>query len=68
MDRFSQSRLKEMLYDVGFKVRDNTSSMLQDVRAGKQTEINEFNGWLVETAGYLDDNLDITHHQILVDL
>ncbi|GJC95824.1 putative 2-dehydropantoate 2-reductase [Colletotrichum higginsianum] len=68
MDRFSQSRLKEMLYDVGYKVRENTSSMLQDVRAGKQTEINEFNGWLVETAGYLDDNLDITHHQILVDL
>ncbi|WQF75441.1 Putative 6-phosphogluconate dehydrogenase-like domain superfamily, ketopantoate reductase [Colletotrichum destructivum] len=68
LDRFSQSRLKEMLYDIGYKVRENTSSMLQDVRAGKQTEINEFNGWLVETAGYLDDNLDTTHHQILVDL
>ncbi|KAK1985512.1 ketopantoate reductase PanE/ApbA C terminal-domain-containing protein [Colletotrichum cereale] len=68
LDRFSQPQLYEMLYSVGNKVRDNTSSMLQDVRAGKQTEINEFNGWLVETAGYLNDNLDVTHHRILVDL
>ncbi|OHW91235.1 2-dehydropantoate 2-reductase [Colletotrichum incanum] len=68
LNRFSQSQLKEMLYRVGHKVRENTSSMLQDVRAGKQTEIHEFNGWLVETAGYLNDDLDITHHRILVDL
>ncbi|KAK1968465.1 6-phosphogluconate dehydrogenase C-terminal domain-like protein [Colletotrichum sublineola] len=68
LDRFSQHQLKEMLYGVGNKVRDNTSSMLQDVRAGKQTEINEFNGWLVDTATYLNDNLDVTHHRILVAL
>ncbi|KZL77153.1 2-dehydropantoate 2-reductase [Colletotrichum tofieldiae] len=67
-NRFSQSQLMEMLYTVGHKVRENTSSMLQDVRAGKQTEIDEFNGWLVETAGYLNDDLDVTHHRILVDL
>ncbi|GJC80748.1 ketoisovalerate reductase [Colletotrichum liriopes] len=68
LNRFSQSQLMEMLYTVGHKVRENTSSMLQDVRAGKQTEIDEFNGWLVETAGYLNDDLDVTHHRILVDL
>ncbi|KAI8165762.1 Ketoisovalerate reductase BEA2 [Colletotrichum sp. SAR 10_70] len=66
--RFSHSRLKGMLYEVGHKVRENTSSMLQDVRAGKQTEIDEFNGWLVETAAYLGDNLDVTSHKILIDL
>ncbi|GKT46752.1 ketoisovalerate reductase [Colletotrichum spaethianum] len=68
LTRFSQPQLKEMLYSVGSKVRENTSSMLQDVRAGKQTEINEFNGWLIETAGYLNGDLDITHHRILVSL
>ncbi|KAK2062433.1 6-phosphogluconate dehydrogenase C-terminal domain-like protein [Colletotrichum caudatum] len=68
LNRVSHSQLKEMLYSIGNKVRDNTSSMLQDVQASKQTEINEFNGWLVDTATYLDDNLDITHHRILVDL
>ncbi|KAK2030989.1 6-phosphogluconate dehydrogenase C-terminal domain-like protein [Colletotrichum zoysiae] len=68
LNRVSHPQLKEMVYSVGYKVRDNTSSMLQDVRAGKQTEIDEFNGWLVDTATYLDDNLDVTHHRILVDL
>ncbi|WYZ40022.1 hypothetical protein EsH8_IV_000363 [Colletotrichum jinshuiense] len=68
LDRFSQPRLQEMLYSVGHKVRENTSSMLQDVRAGKQTEINEFNGWLVETAAYLDADLDVTYHKTLVGL
>ncbi|KAK2732278.1 putative 2-dehydropantoate 2-reductase [Colletotrichum kahawae] len=68
LNRFSHARLKEMLYEVGHKVRENTSSMLQDVRAGKQTEIDEFNGWLVETAAYLGGNLDVTSHKILIDL
>ncbi|KAK1598977.1 ketopantoate reductase PanE/ApbA C terminal-domain-containing protein [Colletotrichum navitas] len=68
LNRFSQPQLREMLYSVGNKVKDNTSSMLQDVRAGKQTEIDEFNGWLVEMATCLNDNLDITHHRILIDL
>ncbi|KAK2003354.1 6-phosphogluconate dehydrogenase C-terminal domain-like protein [Colletotrichum falcatum] len=68
LHRFSQPQLKEMLYSVGDKVRDNTSSMLQDVRAGKRTEIDEFNGWLVDTATYLNGNLDVIHHRILIDL
>lgn len=48
--RFGFDRLRAMVLDVGDKVKDNTSSMLQDVRAGKTTEIDAFNGWLVETA------------------
>ncbi|RYP66445.1 hypothetical protein DL771_007774 [Monosporascus sp. 5C6A] len=54
LERFSSSRLRAMLYEVAAKVSENTSSMLQDARAGRETEINEFNGWLLETAKYLD--------------
>ncbi|KAI5457826.1 ketopantoate reductase PanE/ApbA C terminal-domain-containing protein [Mariannaea sp. PMI_226] len=67
-NRFSEPRLKEMVYNVGHKVRENTSSMLQDVQAGKSTEIRDFNGWLVETAAFLDPNLDISGHRSLIDL
>lgn len=67
-DRFSQVRLKEMVYHVGHKVRENTSSMLQDVRASRSTEIRDFNGWLAETAAFLDPSLDITGHGALIDL
>lgn len=67
-DRFSQPRLKEMIYHVGHKVRENTSSMLQDVRASRSTEIRDFNGWLVETAALLDPSLDTTGHCKLIDL
>ncbi|KAL2878235.1 2-dehydropantoate 2-reductase (Ketopantoate reductase) (KPA reductase) (KPR) [Colletotrichum sp. CLE4] len=68
LGRFSHKKLKEMLYSVGHKVRENTSSMLQDVRAGKPTEVNEFNGWLVEMAAYLEGRIDVVHHKNLVDL
>ncbi|RYP43899.1 hypothetical protein DL768_009582 [Monosporascus sp. mg162] len=54
LERFSSSRLRAMLYEVAAKVSENTSSMLQDTLAGRETEINEFNGWLLETAKYLD--------------
>jgi 2-dehydropantoate 2-reductase len=57
-----------MIYQVGHKVRDNTSSMLQDVRAGRSTEIRDFNGWLVEMAAFLDPELDVTCHGKLVEL
>ncbi|RGP77854.1 2-dehydropantoate 2-reductase [Fusarium longipes] len=67
-ERFSQPQLKNMIYEVGHKVRDNTSSMLQDVRAGRSTEIRDFNGWLVEMAAFLDPELDVTCHDTLVAL
>ncbi|OLN95563.1 putative 2-dehydropantoate 2-reductase [Colletotrichum chlorophyti] len=68
LTRFSQPQLKTMLYNVGRKVGENTSSMLQDVRAGKPTEVHEFNGWLVEMAAYLNRDLDVAHHKTLVTL
>lgn len=67
-ERFSQPHLKEMVYRVGHKVKDNTSSMLQDVRAGRSTEIRDFNGWLVETATFLDGSSDVAGHRAMVDL
>ncbi|KAK8108471.1 2-dehydropantoate 2-reductase [Apiospora sp. TS-2023a] len=66
LERFSFDRLHTMMLDVGFKVRDNTSSMLQDVRAGRTTEIRAFNGWLVETAALLDPNLRLLTHENLI--
>ncbi|KAK7936678.1 6-phosphogluconate dehydrogenase C-terminal domain-like protein [Apiospora aurea] len=68
LERFSFGGLRAMVLDVGVKVRDNTSSMLQDVRAGKTTEIRAFNGWLVETAALLDPNLRLPTHERLISM
>ncbi|XDG01319.1 hypothetical protein ABKA04_000934 [Annulohypoxylon sp. FPYF3050] len=66
--RFSFWRLQPMLYDVGEKVAGNTSSMLQDVKAGKKTEIEDFNGWLVETGKNLDVENGMLVHEKLIAL
>ncbi|KAI1486320.1 ketopantoate reductase PanE/ApbA C terminal-domain-containing protein [Biscogniauxia mediterranea] len=68
LERFSFPRLREMLLAVGQKVAENTSSMLQDVRARKQTEIDDFNGWLVETARYVNKDLRLLCHEMLIAL
>ncbi|KAI0435194.1 ketoisovalerate reductase [Xylaria sp. FL1042] len=68
LERFCFARLRTMVLDVGAKVGANTSSMLQDVRAGKQTEIDDFNGWLVETARLLDKGLHLSTHAKLITL
>lgn len=68
LERFSVSSLRVMLYRVGELVSANKSSMFQDVEAGKQTEIREFNGWLIETAEFLDQSLDVSAHATLIDL
>lgn len=72
-ERFSFAALRRMLWAVGRKVADNTSSMLQDVRAGKTTEVREFNGWIVDTARFLEgegagSRLDVSAHQALIHL
>lgn len=67
-ERFAEARLKEMVYVIGDRVKENTSSMLQDVRAGKKTEIRDFNGWLVDMANFIDPSLDVTTNQKLIDL
>ncbi|KAL7945783.1 ketopantoate reductase PanE/ApbA C terminal domain-containing protein [Trichoderma barbatum] len=73
--RFSVDKLRPMLYKIGEVVKDNTSSMLQDARAGKPTEIQDFNGWLVDTAEFLGKNssgqqrdLDVSCNRALIAL
>ncbi|KAG6005762.1 hypothetical protein E4U21_007713 [Claviceps maximensis] len=68
MERFSLPNLKSKLYAFGKKVGENRSSMLQDVEAGKSTEIRDFNGWIADMATFLDTRLDVTAHRGLVDL
>lgn len=66
--RLSSPNLRLMLHQVGERVKDNKSSMLQDVEAGKQTEIRDFNGWLIETAEFLSQGLDVRSHKTLIAL
>ncbi|KAI1423852.1 ketoisovalerate reductase [Xylaria sp. FL1777] len=68
LERFSFPRLRAMVLDVGAKVGANTSSMLQDMNAGKPTEIDDFNGWLVDTARLLDKGLRLPAHEKLIAL
>lgn len=68
VERFSAPNLRQMLYRVGEKVKLNKSSMFQDMESGKQTEIRDINGWLVETAKFLDQSLDVSSHTALIDL
>ncbi|RYC54005.1 hypothetical protein CHU98_g12205 [Xylaria longipes] len=69
LERFSFPRLRSMVLDVGAKVAANTSSMLQDVRAGKPIEIDDFNGWLIDTAKLLNKKgVRLPTHEKLVRL
>jgi len=45
--RFSPNRLESLAVSVMGKTSENISSMLQDVRKGKQTEIDYVNGYVV---------------------
>ncbi|KAI9879919.1 MAG: hypothetical protein M1830_006586, partial [Pleopsidium flavum] len=45
--RFSPQRLEMLAVSVMDKTSNNISSMLQDVRAGKQTEVDYINGYVV---------------------
>ncbi|KAF9767000.1 Ketoisovalerate reductase bea2 [Fusarium sp. DS 682] len=67
-ERFSQPILKSKLYAFGLKIFEHRSSMLQDLEAGRKTEIRDFNGWVVDMAGFLDTDLDVSIHQVLIAL
>lgn len=45
--RFSPDRLENMVFNLSRKTGENLSSMLQDVRAGKKTEIDYLNGYII---------------------
>ncbi|KAI2630552.1 ketoisovalerate reductase [Xylaria nigripes] len=68
--RFSPSALRSMLDGVGAKVGENKSSMFQDVSAGRETEIDDINGWLVDTAKIiaLDGKRSLQTHERLINL
>ncbi|KAF2679464.1 hypothetical protein K458DRAFT_374992 [Lentithecium fluviatile CBS 122367] len=46
--RFDPGRLETMVVGVAHKTRDNISSMLADIRNGRQTEVDYINGWIVK--------------------
>lgn len=46
--RFSTQKLETIVLDVAEKTAKNTSSMLQDRRAGRPTEIDYINGYIVK--------------------
>ncbi|KAJ5884994.1 hypothetical protein N7495_009504 [Penicillium taxi] len=47
-DRFSPERLRRLVTGLATTTAANTSSMLSDVRSGKQTEVHFINGWIVD--------------------
>ncbi|KAH0545447.1 hypothetical protein FGG08_000448, partial [Glutinoglossum americanum] len=46
--RFSRERLEEVVVGVADKTAENISSMLQDVRARRETEVGYINGYIVK--------------------
>jgi 2-dehydropantoate 2-reductase len=46
--RFDPGRLETVVVGVANRTKDNISSMLADARAGRQTEIDYINGWIVK--------------------
>jgi 2-dehydropantoate 2-reductase len=68
IQRFSFSNLRLIVYDAGQKLRTHTSSMLQDVRAGKPTEIQEYNGWLLKAAESLNLGYALPTHQKVISI
>jgi 2-dehydropantoate 2-reductase len=62
--RFSQQNLERVVLDVAKKTGKNTSSMLQDVRAGRETEIDYINGYII--ARGKQAGIDCTNNERLV--
>lgn len=65
-ERFSERVLEQKVLEVAEKTKMNSSSMFQDVTAGRQTEIEYINGWVVKKGQELD--LKTTHNEKLVEM
>lgn len=63
---FSDSALSALVEEVAEKTANNTSSMLQDVQAGRRTEIDYINGYLVSQGKRL--GLPTTHHEAVYNM
>jgi 2-dehydropantoate 2-reductase len=64
--RFAPPRLEALVASVARRTRDNISSMLQDIRAGRPTEIEYINGYVVRRAR--DMGLQCPHNDTLLQL
>lgn len=64
--RFSAERLYDVVIRVARATADNWSSMVQDVRDGKQTEIDYINGFVVDRAR--EKGLPCTMNLMLVNI
>lgn len=64
--RFSEQNLESTVLDVAKKTAKNTSSMLQDVRAGRDTEIDYINGYVVNRGKLA--GIDCTNNEKLVGM
>lgn len=64
--RFSSKRLEELVLDVANKTADNKSSMLQDIIAGRETEIDYINGYIVTRGERL--GLDCVQNRSLIEM
>jgi 2-dehydropantoate 2-reductase len=63
-DRFSAQRLERIFFSTIRTTRENTSAMLQDVRAGKRTGIDFYNGYLVSRA--MELGIACPHNEMLL--
>ena len=63
---FSNEKLWEYVHMVTRKTGTNTSSMLQDVRSGKKTEIDYINGFIVAQGKRIAS--PCLNHAVLVDM
>ena len=57
---------RPMLLQVLALTRSNKSSMLQDIEAGKRTEVRQLNGWIASLAGRL--GVDAPYNRLLTKL
>ena len=64
--RFETERLIDYVRQVGIYTGSNTSSMLQDSRAGRETEIDYINGWIIDKGK--ETGKEVGNHEMLMKM